>query len=112
MPGESREVEPGMGLEVIGRSSRTEPVRILKAGRVFNRRPPTSDDEIVSLIKEKYKVDYLLLNRNYQETLISLYNMGYLGYDPKGNILFSEEMKVYLKTVFSSGNYSLYKLIL
>ncbi len=67
--------------------------------------------EWVKALKEKYKVDYLLLNRNYHEILIKAYEAGRVGYDPRNNILFSEEMKKYLKPVYSSGKYSLYELI-
>ncbi|ODS34563.1 MAG: hypothetical protein SCARUB_00298 [Candidatus Scalindua rubra] len=69
-----------------------------------------SPGEWVNVLKGTYKVDYLLLNRNYHEILIKRYENGSLGYDPCNNILFSKKMKKYLKHVYSSGKCSLYKL--
>lgn len=70
-----------------------------------------SPEEWVKVLKEDYKADYLFLNGNYHNVLIEMYETRRLAYDPRKNLLFSEEMKKYLEPIYSKGKCALYKLL-
>lgn len=69
-----------------------------------------SAGEWADLLRERYNVDYVLLSRRYHESLIELYETKCLAYDPRKNLIYSEDMQRYLEPVYSIEKCTLYKL--